>query len=215
MSGRRQPAIPVGQGCVLRAWEVQDAPELLIGVSDPLIRHYGARLIDTREQALAAIQGWSRRWADGVGAAWALRSSAGGGNDRGGGGGRGSGGGRDRGGGSGGGGRGELLGAVQYAIIDEEFAHGSVGYWLMPHARGRGLASAALIRSCPMMFDRLGWYRIELSHAVENERSCAVARRAGFAAEGVLRSAMVYPVDERRSDEHLHARLRTDPPVQE
>jgi RimJ/RimL family protein N-acetyltransferase len=158
----------------------------MIGMCDPLIRRYGSRLIDNRAEALEAIQGWNRRWAEGQGAAWALRaddSSA------------------------------ELLGAVLYAVLDEHLAHGSVGYWLMPQARGRGLASAALIRSCPVMFERLGWFRIELYHAVENSRSCAVARRAGFAQEGVLRSAMVYPIDGRRSDEHLHARLRTDPVV--
>ena len=112
---------------------------------------------------------------------------------------------------------GELLGGVQYGLSGESFengsADGSAGYWLMPHARGQGLASAALIHSCAVIFERLGWYRIEVSHAMENDRSCAVARRAGFRAEGVMRSAMVYPVDDRRSDEHLHARLRTDPPV--
>ena len=62
-----------------------------------------------------------------------------------------------------------------------------------------------------LVFDRFGWHRIELYHAVENERSCGVAKRAGYPPEGVKRSAMSYPVDGRRSDEHLHARLVSDP----
>ena len=181
--GTKQPAIAVGQGCVLHPFSPADAAELMIAVQDPLIRRYTARLIDDRAQALDAIQGWQRRWAHGLGGVWALRTDGPGG---------------------------QLLGSVLYAVLDEDLSNGSVGYWLTPQARGLGLASASVARSCPVIFERMGWFRIELSHAVENERSCAVARRAGFAPEGVLRSVMVYPIDGRRSDEHLHARLRTD-----
>jgi RimJ/RimL family protein N-acetyltransferase len=60
------------------------------------------------------------------------------------------------------------------------------------------------------VFERLGWHRIELAHAVENERSCGVARRCGYLQEGVMRHAMRYAADGRWSDEHLHARLSTD-----
>jgi ribosomal-protein-alanine N-acetyltransferase len=65
-----------------------------------------------------------------------------------------------------------------------------------------------------VVFEHLGWHRVELYHAVENGRSCAVARRAGFPFEGVMREAMRYPVDGRWSDEHLHARLVSDPAVE-
>ena len=183
MSSSRQPAVPVAGRCVLRPWSLDDAAELVLAYRDPLIRHYAARLVDDRAQALEVIQGFTRRWAGGLGAAWALRED------------------------------GDLLGAVDFGATDPDLGIGAVGYRLLPHARGRGLASAAVTRGCALVFDRLGWERIELYHAVENERSCAVARRAGFAAEGVLRSAMRYPADGRRSDEHLHARLRSDPPV--
>jgi ribosomal-protein-alanine N-acetyltransferase len=192
MSSRRQPAVAVPGGCTLRAWTVEDAAELVLSQRDPLIRRYSGRLIDDRAEALEAIQGWNRRWAAGLGAAWALRDD-----------GQGS---RSRHPGT----AGDLLGAVQFGMVDEDLGTGSAGYWLLPHGRGRGLASAALARASAEVFTRLDWFRIELYHAVENERSCSVARRAGFAPEGVMRSAMRYPADGRRSDEHLHARLRTD-----
>jgi RimJ/RimL family protein N-acetyltransferase len=90
-----------------------------------------------------------------------------------------------------------------------------VGYWLLPEGRGRGIATSALRRTTPVVFRRLEWHRIELYHAVENKRSCGVARRSGYVAEGVMRSAMRYPADGRWSDEHLHARLVTDPDPEE
>jgi RimJ/RimL family protein N-acetyltransferase len=183
--------VSVAAGCTARPWTLEDAPELVLAHRDPLIRRYAGRLIDDRAEALEAIQGWSRRWSDGFGAAWALRADEPGVA-------------RLR-------IRGDLLGAVQFGVVDEELGTGATGYWLLPHARGRGLASAALARTTQEIFTRLGWQRIELTHAVENERSCAVARRAGYQPEGVLRSAMRYPDDGRRSDEHLHARLPTDP----
>ena len=44
-----------------------------------------------------------------------------------------------------------------------------------------------------------------------NPASCAVALRAGYPLEGLLRQSFVYG-DGQRYDEHLHARLVTDPP---
>jgi [ribosomal protein S5]-alanine N-acetyltransferase len=183
---RKQPSVSVSAEAIARPWTLDDAAELVAAQRDPLVRHYAGRLFDDRAQAMEAIQGWSRRWSDGLGAAWALRAA-------------------------GHGTHGDLLGAVHFGVVDEELGTGATGYWLLPHARGRGLASTALTRTTQEIFTRLGWHRIELSHAVENERSCAVARRAGYLPEGVLRSAMRYPADGRRSDEHLHARLPTDP----
>ena len=45
--------------------------------------------------------------------------------------------------------------------------------------------------------------------ATDDDRVAAVAEKAGYALEGTLRSAALYA--GRREDEHLHARLRTDP----
>ena len=48
-----------------------------------------------------------------------------------------------------------------------------------------------------------------IGHAVENEASCRVAQKAGFALEGITRKSWRY-ADGNLHDEHLHARLRTD-----
>ena len=107
---------------------------------------------------------------------------------------------------------GEVVGSVGFGQLHSGVESGSVGYWLLPEVRGRGVATAAVRVGTRAVFQHLGWHRIELYHAVENERSCAVARRCGYPMEGVMRDAMRYPDDGRWSDEHLHARLASDPP---
>jgi [ribosomal protein S5]-alanine N-acetyltransferase len=179
---RSQPSLSLPHDVVLRPWRAEDVPQLLLAQRDAAVRHYAGRLLEDRETALAALQGWVRDWYDAAGAAWAMAAPGG-----------------------------PVLGMVRFGLIDVNLGTGSVGYWLLPEARGRGIATTALRLATTVVFQRLEWHRIELYHAVENARSCGVARRAGYIAEGVMRSAMRYPADGRWSDEHLHARLITDP----
>lgn len=182
MSGRRQPRLELPGGYTARPWTAEDAPDMVMGLRDALVRQYAGQLVDDRPTALAVLHAWSGQWQAGMGAAWAVCDP----------------------------GR-RVVGSVRFGAVDPEVGTGSVGYWLLPEGRGFGLAAATLRAGTRVVFQRLGWHRIELYHAVENGRSCAVARRAGYRQEGVMRSAMRYPVDGRRSDEHLHARLVTDP----
>jgi RimJ/RimL family protein N-acetyltransferase len=59
-------------------------------------------------------------------------------------------------------------------------------------------------------FARVGLRRLQLFHAVDNPASCATARSAGFRLEGTLRQGYRYH-DGVIRDEHLHARLASDP----
>ncbi|MER5701521.1 GNAT family N-acetyltransferase [Micromonospora sp. NPDC002296] len=102
----------------------------------------------------------------------------------------------------------ELLGAVSLHRIDG--GNASIGYWTVPAARGRGVATGSVRRLTTWAFAALGLHRIELCHAVPNVASCRVAGRAGYLVEGTLRESYRYG-DGRRHDEHLHARLATDP----
>ncbi|MDG4818567.1 GNAT family protein [Micromonospora sp. WMMD956] len=102
----------------------------------------------------------------------------------------------------------ELLGSVSLSGIGG--GHANIGYWTAPAARGRGVATAAVRRLTAWGFAMLGLHRVELFHAVANPASCRVAERAGYPFEGTLRESHRYG-DGRRHDEHLHARLATDP----
>lgn len=178
---RRQPVRNLSHGHRLRPWSTADAPILPIAMRDPLIRRYASVLTDDRDAALLAIHTWTDQWGQGTGAAWAIADPGG-----------------------------QVVGQIRFGLLDPQLSIGAVGYWLLPEARGSGLVTQGLNQATADVFHRLGWHRIELQHAMENTRSCVVARRSGYLAEGVLRQAMFYPSDRRRSDEHLHARLAED-----
>jgi [ribosomal protein S5]-alanine N-acetyltransferase len=180
----RQPEAALPAGLRLRVWSDKDAAGLLLALRDPLVERYSGYLLADQAAALAAVQAFAAAWSDGTGASWAIDEPGG-----------------------------ALVGSLRFGLADAELGLGTVGYWLAPPARGRGVASAALVAGSRAVFGRLGWHRIELRHAVENERSCGVARRAGYRVEGTLRAGMRYPSDGRWSDEHLHARLASDPQI--
>ncbi|OIV38719.1 GNAT family N-acetyltransferase [Mangrovactinospora gilvigrisea] len=109
-------------------------------------------------------------------------------------------------------GSGAVLGQVGFFGIDAVRRRAAVGYWVLPEARGAGIARRALTLAGAWAFAHLGLYRIELDHALGNTASCRVAERCGYPLEGTLRGAMF---EEGRQDAfrdcHLHARLATDP----
>ncbi|WP_446213768.1 GNAT family N-acetyltransferase [Micromonospora sp. IBSANI012] len=103
---------------------------------------------------------------------------------------------------------GTLLGGA--SLFQIHHGNASIGYWTAAAARGRGVASRAVTALGGWAFAHLGVHRIELCHAVANPASCRVAARAGYPIEGTMRDSHRYG-DGRRHDEHLHARLATDP----
>ncbi|HEX2705163.1 MAG TPA: GNAT family protein [Candidatus Lustribacter sp.] len=103
-----------------------------------------------------------------------------------------------------------LLGSLSIFKLDTVLSSAQVGYFVFPGHRGYGVARRALALGVPFTFAERDIHRLELFHAVENGASCSVATAAGFPLEGVLRQSYVY-ADGLRHDEHLHARLATDP----
>ena len=110
--------------------------------------------------------------------------------------------------------------AAEFAIIDEGECVGSiwlnlgpesragVGYWLLAHARGKGLATSALLLVARWAFDALGVKRIALHTDPRNVASIRVASRAGFEREGLLRSWA--DVNGERADQVLLSLLPSD-----
>jgi RimJ/RimL family protein N-acetyltransferase len=105
---------------------------------------------------------------------------------------------------------GALVGQVSIHQIDTVLRSAEIGYWLAPAGRGRGRGPAARAPAPPARVKVLGLVRIELFHAVDNGPSCRLATRCGYVLEGTTRQSFVYG-DGRRHDEHLHARLASDP----
>jgi RimJ/RimL family protein N-acetyltransferase len=105
---------------------------------------------------------------------------------------------------------GRLLGNLSLHKIDREQQDAEIGYRVAPWARGQGVATAGVAAVTRWAFSALDLVRIEAFHAVTNPASCRVAEKAGYLFEGTLRQGFVYG-DGLRYDEHLHARLASDP----
>jgi ribosomal-protein-serine acetyltransferase len=82
---------------------------------------------------------------------------------------------------------GNLAGIIILGWIQAQHRSATVSYWLGEPFTGRGLATDALRTLSRYAFDQLGLNRLEISAAVSNPRSAAVATRAGFTQEGFCR----------------------------
>jgi ribosomal-protein-alanine N-acetyltransferase len=89
--------------------------------------------------------------------------------------------------------------------LDLDQGEGEAAYWVLPPARGRGVATRALRAVTDWMFTYVGLHRVYLEHSTRNEASCRVATGAGFVAEGTRRSACLHL--DGWHDMHLHARV--------
>lgn len=101
---------------------------------------------------------------------------------------------------------GELLGAIGVPRIDWDEGRCELGYWMAREHRRRGFMRRAIRLLAGWIFDALPVERISILAAVENSPSRAVAERAGFVFEGVLRSYLVFK--DGRHDVAMYSLLR-------
>ncbi|PZT69261.1 GNAT family N-acetyltransferase [Streptomyces sp. SW4] len=177
-----------GHGLYLRPWDPEsdaDVDAWLRGVADPEFRRWNTPLkdVDGTEDARASLRARMRDAAEGRSASFRITGEDGG----------------------------TTLGHIGVNEINRPLRLARVGYWVLPEARGRGVASRALLVAARWAFDELRLYRLELGHAVGHDVSCRVAERCGFGYEGTMRGAM-FEAGRRDAfrDAHLHARLASD-----
>ena len=99
-----------------------------------------------------------------------------------------------------------FLGAIGLGPIDEHRA--SIGYWVVPAERGRGVATDAVRLLGRWALPRLSLQRLELYHFVGNDVSGRVAEKVGFRREGILRAYVVLRGEPR--DCVMYSLLVTD-----
>lgn len=75
---------------------------------------------------------------------------------------------------------GTFAGMAWVNVREEDRSTGYVGYWLLPAARGRGVATSAVRLITSWAVRELGFTTMRLKTAPDNERSKRVAERSGF-----------------------------------
>jgi RimJ/RimL family protein N-acetyltransferase len=133
----------------------------------------------TEDEARTWIDSWPGRWARESGGGWAIADGSG------------------------------VLGQISLRRLNLPDGLGEVSYWVLPTARGRGVATRALCTLSVWAFEHLRLHRIELAHSTQNSASCHVANNAGYTHEGTKRSEGLHA--DGWHDMHLHARLNDDP----
>jgi ribosomal-protein-alanine N-acetyltransferase len=102
----------------------------------------------------------------------------------------------------------EFLGSIGMHNMNRAEGRVDIGYFLAPEARGRGVMTRAVRMLSEWVFASLPVERIEITIEPGNAASRAVAERAGYAFEGILRSHTV--IKGRRRDMAMHSLLRDD-----
>lgn len=94
--------------------------------------------------------------------------------------------------------------------IDWSVMRFEIGYWIRASLEGQGFIREAVASVTAFAFDILGAERIELRCDRLNERSVAVARRAGYVMEGHLRKNNIIADNSDVRDTLVFSMLRQD-----
>jgi RimJ/RimL family protein N-acetyltransferase len=178
-----------GHGLALRPWDAGSGTDIdtwLRGMRDPEFRRWNTplRLVSDRRSARESLLARAQSAMEGTSVSFRVGDAH----------------------------TGEALGHIGINEIKYHLKTARVGYWVLPEARGRGVATRALLLAADWAFGELGLHRLELDHAVGHQVSCRIAERCGFAHEGTLRGAIFQEGrHDAFRDAHLHARLATDP----
>jgi len=149
-----------GDGVVLRAWRMEDAPAVVDACRDTEIARWLAlvpqpySLDDARRYIQDCIEASDDR------RPFAITDAE----------------------------TGALIGSIDMNIT--RLGAGHIGYWMAPQARGHGRTTAALRALSRWAIEELGLGRVELATDPDNIASQRVAEKAGFKREGVLRAML-------------------------
>ena len=102
---------------------------------------------------------------------------------------------------------GHVVGGVNLNFRGHRVAE--IAYFLRASARGRGLATRAVLLASDWGFRGRELARVQLRVDPANEASVALAERAGFTFEGVERSSAAYP-DGHRFDSRVYSLLPSE-----
>ncbi|MGW3043626.1 GNAT family N-acetyltransferase [Kitasatospora sp. NPDC001159] len=179
MSDQRPDTLyPITDGLLLRPFQDADAPALIEAYRDETLRRFTRTPVDDAEQAAHWLGLQYEGWAAGTRFAFAVLEA------------------------------GELVGNVVLKRGTPGGERAEVGYWTAAPARGRGVAPRAVEALTDWAFATFaedGLLRIDLLHEGDNDASCRVAEKSGYAFTEIVPAFPPYPLDG-----HRHSRKRLD-----
>ncbi|MBO0884534.1 MAG: GNAT family N-acetyltransferase [Mycobacterium sp.] len=95
---------------------------------------------------------------------------------------------------------GPAIGQIGLWLADMKHGIAALGYWVVPSARGKGVAAVALRTLSDWALGELGLARAQVFIEPWNTASIRTAERAGFTREGTLRSWREYAGKRRDMD---------------
>jgi RimJ/RimL family protein N-acetyltransferase len=148
---------------LLRPWEESDASAFLSAYQDDEIRRWHTRRPSSEAQVREWFDAYRQDWKREKGGHWAITR-----------------------------GGGEVLGRIALRGLDFDDGIAGATYWVLPAARGAGVASHGLGALTAWALNEIGFQRLELDHSTRNHASCRVATKSGYLLEGTKRSAAVH-----------------------
>ena len=103
---------------------------------------------------------------------------------------------------------GALIGCTGLHYPEWKVPSFEIGYWAHTAYTGRGLITEAVVGLRDFAFNILCAHRLQIVCNVKNERSAAMARRAGFELEGVLRCSARHHITNELIDEYFFSMVR-------
>lgn len=179
MSQAVQPVIVVDAELHLRPFATSDAPAVREAFDDPDIQRWHVFRAESVGEAQTWIDNANKLWNDDKSGVWAIVDEA------------------------------DTVRGRCALHVDSRSGNAEIAYWVLPVFRGSGVAARAAAAVTRWGHEVLGVHRILLQHSVDNEASCAVARRVGYLVEGTARQQGLHL--DGRHDMHQHAHLITDP----
>lgn len=174
-----QPTLRSADGeLLLRTPALDDAQAVHDAFQDPVLRYWHIRGMASLDEARDWVEEAHTAWREEKAAQWIVADAA---DDA-------------------------PLGRM--ALREMNFLDGvaEVAYWVLPQARGAGVAPRALGALTDWAF-ALGFHRLDLQHSTRNEPSCRVALKSGYELEGTRRSSALHT--DGWHDMHVHMRLNS------
>jgi ribosomal-protein-serine acetyltransferase len=101
-----------------------------------------------------------------------------------------------------------LVGSSGLHDIDWAVPRFEIGYWVRTRYEGQGYITEAVLGITDFARNVLGARRLTIRCDTTNQRSAAVARRAGFEHEGTLRRIRRHHLTDELVDEMIFALIR-------